>query len=55
MARKPTEPPVEPHEFASVEEIDRGIAKLNRRIADIEALNVEAAVLPLGAARSVAT
>lgn len=45
MARKPTEPLIEPHEFASVEEIDRGIAKLNRRIADIEALDVEAAAL----------
>jgi uncharacterized protein (TIGR02391 family) len=39
----PPEPPVQPREWRSVEEIDRAIAKLGRRIADLESLDVHAA------------
>ncbi len=46
MAKKPTEPPpIEPREFRSVEEIDSGIAKLERRIQELEGLDVAAATL----------
>jgi hypothetical protein len=46
MARhRPEPPPVEPRQFSSVEEIDRGIKKLERRLADIDGLDVAAAVL----------
>jgi uncharacterized protein (TIGR02391 family) len=42
MAKKrPEPPPIEPKEFQSVEEIDRGIAKLKRRIGDVQTLNPE--------------
>jgi len=41
--RRPDPPPVEPREFRSVEEIDSGIAKLERRIRDLEQLDVKAA------------
>ena len=38
-------PPPEPREFCSVEEIDSGIAKLQRRIKELEQLDINAAVL----------
>lgn len=45
MARKRSEPPpVEPREFRSVDEIDRAVAKLERRIADLESLDVAVAL-----------
>ncbi|MBI2891680.1 MAG: TIGR02391 family protein [Nitrospirae bacterium] len=45
MARKRPEPPaIEPREFRSVEEIERGIAKLRRRIEELEQLDIPAAV-----------
>jgi uncharacterized protein (TIGR02391 family) len=37
-------PPIEPREFRSVEEIDSGIAKLERRINELEGLDVPAAI-----------
>lgn len=47
MARKSTPPPsqVEPKIFASVDEIDRGVRKLKRRVADLEELDIPSAVL----------
>lgn len=47
MARKRSEPPPppEPREFRSVEEIDRGIAKIQRRIQELEQLDIPAAIL----------
>lgn len=42
--RRSDPPPVEPRVFRSVEEIDSGIAKLERRIRDLEQLDVRAAV-----------
>jgi uncharacterized protein (TIGR02391 family) len=45
MAKGRPEPPrLEPREFRSVEEIDSGIAKLERRIRELEQLDVAAAV-----------
>lgn len=44
MARKSTEPPIEPREFTSIAEIDRAVSKLSRRIAQVEALDVQAVV-----------
>lgn len=45
MPKKRPEPaPIEPREFRSVEEIDSGIAKLERRIRELEQLDVAAAV-----------
>lgn len=44
MARKSSEPPLEPREFSSVDEIDRAIKKLERRIAEVDALDIEQAV-----------
>ncbi len=41
---RPDPPPIEPREFRSVDEIDSGIAKLERRIRDLEQLDVAAAV-----------
>lgn len=38
-------PPIQPREFRSVEEIDAAITKLERRIRDLEELDVPAAVL----------
>src|SRR5438045_2828212 len=38
-------PPLEPREFKSVEEVDFGIAKLERRIRELEQLDIAAAVL----------
>ncbi len=41
MAKKSAAPPpVEPKQFQSVEEVDHGIAKLERRIHDLEQLDV---------------
>jgi uncharacterized protein (TIGR02391 family) len=47
MARRTaaTPPPIEPREFRSVEEIDSGIAKLQRRIHELKDINVPNAVL----------
>jgi uncharacterized protein (TIGR02391 family) len=46
MTRKPpTPPPIEPREFKSVEEIDAGIAKIERRIRELESLDINSAVL----------
>lgn len=42
--RRPDSPPTEPREFRSVDEIDSGIAKLERRIRELEQLDVAAAV-----------
>jgi uncharacterized protein (TIGR02391 family) len=52
--RHPEPPPVEPREFRSVEEIDSGIAKLERRIKELEVLDVEAATLKDAGAIDVA-
>jgi len=43
--KPPEEALIVGREFTSVEEIDRGIKKLERRIGDVEALDVRAAVL----------
>lgn len=46
MARKrPDPPPIEPREFRSVEEIEAVISKLQRRIRELEELDVRAAVV----------
>jgi len=37
--KAPTPPPIEPHEFRSVEEIERGIRKVERRIEEVKALD----------------
>jgi uncharacterized protein (TIGR02391 family) len=42
--RAPQPPPIEPREFRSPEEIDRGIAKLQRRIRELEQLDIPKAV-----------
>lgn len=45
MARKRLDPPVpEPKQFQSAEEIDRGIAKLERRVSELEKLDMAAAL-----------
>jgi len=43
--RRPEPPPVEPREFRSVEEIDSCISKLERRIPELEQLDVPGTVL----------
>jgi uncharacterized protein (TIGR02391 family) len=43
-SRQPEPPPIEPHVFTSPEEIDRGIAKLNRRIEELDRLDIPAAI-----------
>ena len=44
--KKPHEPtPVEPKEFRSPEEIDAGIRKLERRITELERLDVRKAII----------
>lgn len=46
MVKKRIEPPpIEPRDFRSAEEIDRGMAKLERRIKDLAELDIQAAVL----------
>jgi len=44
-SRQKEPPPPEPREFSSVEEIDRAVKKLERRIAELESLDVASAVL----------
>lgn len=44
MAKRKEEPPIEPKLFASVDEIDRGITKLERRLKELEGLDVAAAI-----------
>ncbi len=45
MARKRSEPPpIEPREFRSLDEIDRATAKLDRRLAELEKLDIAAAL-----------
>ena len=45
MARKREgPPPIEPKEFQSPEEIDRAINKLERRVKELEMLDVAAAI-----------
>ncbi len=46
--------PLEEREFRSIEEIDSGIAKLDRRIHELEGLNVQEAVLTDSGADDVA-
>lgn len=43
--KPPRPPPIEPRAFASVEEIDRAIKKLQRRIEELSGLDVQRAVL----------
>jgi hypothetical protein len=46
MAKKSYQPPpLEPKEFRSVDEIDRAIEKLERRVRELEELDVPKAVL----------
>lgn len=45
MARRPLVPEIEPKIFENIEEIDRAIAKLQRRIAEIEQIDFAAAVV----------
>ena len=55
MARKRFEPPaIEPREFRSPEELDIGIAKLRRRIQELEKLDVRAAFVSRSGADTVA-
>ncbi len=56
MAKKLIEPPpIEPRQFTSTDEIDRGITKLERRIQELTALDIPAAVLKDTGADDVAT
>jgi uncharacterized protein (TIGR02391 family) len=41
--RQPEPPPIVPREFRSIEEIDSGIAKLKRRIQELESLDIATA------------
>ena len=50
----PNRPPLEEREFKSVEEIDSGVAKLDRRIRELEQLVIAAAVLNDSGADDVA-
>lgn len=46
MARRAPPPPeIESRQWASADEIERAVAKLKRRIAELEALNIQEAVL----------
>ena len=55
MAKKrPEPPPLESREFRSPEEIEQAIAKLRRRIDELESLDVQAAVLQHTGADKVA-
>jgi len=42
--RRPDPPPIEPRDFRSVDEIDSGISKLERRIRELEQFDVAGAV-----------
>jgi len=53
--RSPVEDPIESREFKSVEDIDRAIAKLTRRIDELGKLDVEDAVLNNSGADDVVT
>jgi uncharacterized protein (TIGR02391 family) len=53
MARVPPDPPVEAREFRSVDEIDRSIKKLERRVSEVESLNAQAAVMEETGAETV--
>src|SRR5436190_16383274 len=56
MAKKRIDPPaIEPRQFTSPEEIDRGIAKLDRRIKELNDLDIKAAVVNDTAADDVVT
>ena len=44
MARKSEPQPLQPREFRSPEEIDAAIQKLQRRVKDVEGLDVATAV-----------
>ena len=44
VKRQPDPPPIEPREFRSPEEIDAAVAKLRRRIDELESLKVEEAI-----------
>lgn len=55
MVRKRVEPsPIEPREFRSVEEIDSAIKKLERRIRELEELDVQASYMKNTGAHGVA-
>lgn len=43
--RSPPQPTIEPKQWRSAEEIDRAIPKLQRRISELESLDIQAAVL----------
>jgi hypothetical protein len=43
--RQPDLLPVEPRQFTSTEEIDRSITKIQRRIEELEKLDVRSAIL----------
>jgi uncharacterized protein (TIGR02391 family) len=56
MARKRAEPaPIEPREFRSPEEIDQAVGKLQRRIRELEQLDLAAAIRDNTGAIKVAT
>jgi uncharacterized protein (TIGR02391 family) len=48
-------PPIEPREFKSVEEIDAGIAKLERRIRDLKELDIRTSFMENTGAQDVVT
>jgi hypothetical protein len=43
--KQPPSPVIEPRQFTSIDEIDRGIRKLERRLEELQALNVMNAIL----------
>lgn len=55
MAKRSTEPPLEPREFRSPEEIDSAIIKLRRRIQELESIDLQASVINHTGAVDVAT
>ncbi len=55
MPRRPPPPPeIESRQWASADEIDRAVAKLKRRIAELEPLNIREEVLGHSGADEVA-
>lgn len=54
MAKRIIPPPLEPREFRSPEEIDAAVGKLQRRIKELEQLDVQAAILNRTGADDVA-